>query len=124
MDSISLFCQFSLEEWLGNYLNEELIGISMDAADHQFQSVTVGLTNMTPVIQDVFCFGKKAAELTFFYKDKENQTLGAHCLNQTQNLLTLVLQKNNEHKALKNHCLLYTSPSPRDATLSRMPSSA
>ena len=26
--------------------------------------------------------------------------------------------------ALSNHCLLYTSPSPRDATLSRMPSSA
>ena len=27
-------------------------------------------------------------------------------------------------KALENGCLLYTSPSPRDATLSRMPSSA
>ena len=27
-------------------------------------------------------------------------------------------------KALCNDCLLYTSPSPRDATLSRMPSSA
>ena len=26
--------------------------------------------------------------------------------------------------ATSNHCLLYTSPSPRDATLSRMPSSA
>ena len=26
--------------------------------------------------------------------------------------------------ALYNDCLLYTSPSPRDATLSRMPSSA
>ena len=26
--------------------------------------------------------------------------------------------------ALLKHCLLYTSPSPRDATLSRMPSSA
>ena len=25
---------------------------------------------------------------------------------------------------VKYHCLLYTSPSPRDATLSRMPSSA
>ena len=25
---------------------------------------------------------------------------------------------------IKNGCLLYTSPSPRDATLSRMPSSA
>ena len=29
-----------------------------------------------------------------------------------------------KHKALANYCLLYTSPSPRDATLSRMPSSA
>ena len=27
-------------------------------------------------------------------------------------------------KLEKNTCLLYTSPSPRDATLSRMPSSA
>ena len=27
-------------------------------------------------------------------------------------------------KASFNNCLLYTSPSPRDATLSRMPSSA
>ena len=27
-------------------------------------------------------------------------------------------------KKLDKHCLLYTSPSPRDATLSRMPSSA
>ena len=27
-------------------------------------------------------------------------------------------------KVLHSHCLLYTSPSPRDATLSRMPSSA
>ena len=29
-----------------------------------------------------------------------------------------------EYSKLSNHCLLYTSPSPRDATLSRMPSSA
>ena len=28
------------------------------------------------------------------------------------------------YKAYNNICLLYTSPSPRDATLSRMPSSA
>ena len=30
----------------------------------------------------------------------------------------------NHAKRLINDCLLYTSPSPRDATLSRMPSSA
>ena len=28
------------------------------------------------------------------------------------------------HNLLYNHCLLYTSPSPRDVSLSRMPSSA
>ena len=33
------------------------------------------------------------------------------------NVKTFVLKENND-------CLLYTSPSPRDATLSRMPSSA
>ena len=37
--------------------------------------------------------------------------------------LHLILNTNNE-KGLSNICLLYTSPSPRDATLSRMPSSA
>ena len=30
----------------------------------------------------------------------------------------------NCEDALNNHCLLYTSPSPRDGLLSRMPSSA
>ena len=32
--------------------------------------------------------------------------------------------KRNDLNLLSNICLLYTSPSPRDATLSRMPSSA
>ena len=44
-----------------------------------------------------------------------------------------VVLVDNDARAVKNaqgmdilvlHCLLYTSPSPRDATLSRMPSSA
>ena len=30
----------------------------------------------------------------------------------------------DEHSPLSDHCLLYTSPSPRDGLLSRMPSSA
>ena len=30
----------------------------------------------------------------------------------------------NKRKEIHKYCLLYTSPSPRDATLSRMPSSA
>ena len=34
------------------------------------------------------------------------------------------VELNNIPKHMQNACLLYTSPSPRDATLSRMPSSA
>ena len=36
----------------------------------------------------------------------------------------MVRQKDGGVRAFYNICLLYTSPSPRDATLSRMPSSA
>ena len=32
--------------------------------------------------------------------------------------------KHGKMQYMENNCLLYTSPSPRDATLSRMPSSA
>ena len=42
------------------------------------------------------------------------------------NILTFqtTKQANNNETAVPDPCLLYTSPSPRDATLSRMPSSA
>ena len=39
------------------------------------------------------------------------------CYSKEQQLLAILVEVNNT-------CLLYTSPSPRDATLSRMPSSA
>ena len=43
--------------------------------------------------------------------------------------ITFLLNEDNQSKRVEKskeilHCLLYTSPSPRDATLSRMPSSA
>ena len=40
--------------------------------------------------------------------------------NKKYNLISKKSEKDIWHR----HCLLYTSPSPRDATLSRMPSSA
>ena len=51
----------------------------------------------------------------------ELQALLVQLVLQEQ-LVQLVLQAQLELQA--QHCLLYTSPSPRDATLSRMPSSA
>ena len=48
----------------------------------------------------------------------ENDTPGAQC---SKFLLSLCMSVDDPFLM---HCLLYTSPSPRDATLSRMPSSA
>ena len=42
----------------------------------------------------------------------------------SKNLLEQSIQIEKLIKNQDSHCLLYTSPSPRDATLSRMPSSA
>ena len=44
----------------------------------------------------------------------------------SENLSVISLDTPFQHNKYLNHhsCLLYTSPSPRDATLSRMPSSA
>ena len=41
-----------------------------------------------------------------------------------QQLSAATLENKELHCQLETACLLYTSPSPRDATLSRMPSSA
>ena len=63
----------------------------------------------------------------FFADVKVNKNIiTAHCPN-TGSMMGL-LGKNNDAWILKNDdpksCLLYTSPSPRDGLLSRMPSSA
>ena len=50
-------------------------------------------------------------------KKKYNELKMAHAVSPLENPIQI--------KAIrKSICLLYTSPSPRDATLSRMPSSA
>ena len=56
----------------------------------------------------------------FFTKEEVNPALNELCINYEK--------VRDEYASVKDQlvytCLLYTSPSPRDATLSRMPSSA
>ena len=47
------------------------------------------------------------------------------CIIEANNLFTSVGWRNKNEKAWNIYtCLLYTSPSPRDTAISRMPSSA
>ena len=50
---------------------------------------------------------------------KENEAYG-----QVSHDVTIITRENEAYGQVPHDCLLYTSPSPRDATLSRMPSSA
>ena len=55
--------------------------------------------------------------------DSKNEFLKKNIQSNEFNLVASEKQTNGKGRRGKN-CLLYTSPSPRDATLSRMPSSA
>ena len=54
------------------------------------------------------------------WEKREKEVLCTHTLSSTFHVQLYILY----HYTQCTNCLLYTSPSPRDATLSRMPSSA
>ena len=73
------------------------------------------MNNFTPRAQQVLALARKEADrFNHNYVGTEHVLLGLIKLGQ--GVAVSVLQNMG--------CLLYTSPSPRDATLSRMPSSA
>ena len=76
-------------------------------------------------LRDIVVFPNMVIPL-FVGRDKSITALNE--VMKGQKKIILVTQKNSEIDDPKKNdiytCLLYTSPSPRDATLSRMPSSA
>ena len=68
--------------------------------------------------------GKLIKRYKRFFTDVKlsKETVTAHCPNTGS--MKGLLDEGNEVYLLPNNCLLYTSPSPRDRTRSRMPSSA
>ena len=57
-------------------------------------------------------------------QEKEREKLNLEITQQKKMIADKENQIKSKNEEIKKICLLYTSPSPRDATLSRMPSSA
>ena len=66
------------------------------------------------------------ARLVFHYAREEGSRLGHSMIGPEHLLLGLMREGGTAARILQEYgaCLLYTSPSPRDRTRSRMPSSA
>ena len=87
------------------------IGIEKDS----FQSLKEKLSNILNMVNEL----NKV--------DTENILPMSHPLEISQPLRNDQVTEENQRESLQEHspfCLLYTSPSPRDGLLSRMPSSA
>ena len=83
------------------------------------------------VLAQAIVEGKRPAESDCFTTDEYQSFLNNDELNPLVERTKLffnarkrLVEKNEQAWLNLNTCLLYTSPSPRDATLSRMPSSA
>ena len=71
--------------------------------------------------------GKGLREITREVRDvvRDSKIISGLCnLFVRHTSASLIIQENADLDVQHDLCLLYTSPSPRDATLSRMPSSA
>ena len=62
------------------------------------------------------------AEIAGYFADGAGTSRAEVVLDTTEEIPRVLFWRDKSH--LRKGCLLYTSPSPRDATLSRMPSSA
>ena len=101
--------------------------------------VDKAIIEMSGIIDLVLCTATSNGESTIRAVDLKTEDAGLVDSDSTEGLLEAldsdvagpaceaefeILSKHRLQLALYYNCLLYTSPSPRDATLSRMPSSA
>ena len=92
-------------------LDSTLLVIEVDGTDvHWMEPVDLTVANMEWTVNSGDGIGSRHA------------TKGAHALMADGSVIHL--DEFVSPETLQGICLLYTSPSPRDATLSRMPSSA
>ena len=109
-----------VERWLEHGVPHELLA----CAQHLAETENVNVTQIGPASRqvDVACDGHclakpRAGESV---DDAEWEQVG----EEAKRAAEPTDAERAQHAFETNTCLLYTSPSPRDATLSRMPSSA
>ena len=102
----------------GTFVNNEKIVKSKLAND---DVVTLGSTRFRFALEDEATVRHIA---TIFKKKNNADTRHTLVDSLIETELTHSAGRNTIELSVLYHCLLYTSPSPRDATLSRMPSSA
>ena len=100
------------------YKNSLALAVEHNLTSIAFPNISTGIyhfpkeraaTIAMKTVQDFLKENDQMKEVIFVCFDEENHQIYDRIFSQTK---------------LSNDCLLYTSPSPRDATLSRMPSSA
>ena len=120
LDDYSIFHQVINRDSTANTM--EILFVASKLSDINSYTEIIKKGGMNAVIIDVKCFALKSAV------DQINQIGGTIEESNLTTVLEFGLDENYIMILYENNpiitCLLYTSPSPRDATLSRMPSSA
>ena len=111
--------------WANIILNTEPAGATLSLAEEALGTTPLN----TRIIQGqrairIKLDGYKSINRVLNVIAGEDQDLGTLILEKADGLINVVTTPGNANISVNGTCLLYTSPSPRDATLSRMPSSA
>ena len=111
--------------------NNVAYGYSFASNTNKIEVLITGVLKDFPIPDTTFYFNKgdKVRVGTYgAYKSSEDSNFGSYVYNTSVKFTpkTVVRQSSSSFNitTLSDHCLLYTSPSPRDQRGSRMPSSA
>ena len=97
---------------LENAARESALKDTIIDREKNINRITLGLLGLAAIMVGLLIFGvKRKSEMNRELAISRDKALASE-------------KAKSDFLAMMSHCLLYTSPSPRDATLSRMPSSA
>ena len=111
------------------------LGSGIQGQTYAIPTMQGGVESIKPYVDEFIRFAKEHNRLSFLvtrigcgiagFRDEEIAPLFTEAIDVNNIILPMEFVENISPEGKRNyHCLLYTSPSPRDRTRSRMPSSA